>query len=83
MSGESITRVFSFGMGQAHHWGGFTWDPNILVCVTAPDPRAVMLEVFGQKWSMEYDPDKLTPDEVHRFWPRGIKELPGYEKARG
>lgn len=39
--------------------------------VTAPDPRAVMLETFGREWSMEYTAEQLDLS----WYPRGVKDL--------
>lgn len=64
------TRYFSFGFGHVHRVNGFTFDKDILVKITAEDPRAKMFEMFGAKWAMEYE---HPPDE--RYWPRGMKEL--------
>lgn len=70
---ESTTRWFTFGSGQAHRINGFTYDPDIVVEITAPDPRAVMEQWFGMKWSMEYG----SLDDVGMEWyPRGVKVLP-------
>ena len=70
---EPITRYYTFGFDHAHAVGGFTYDKDIVVKITAPDPRAVMLETFGRKWSMEYTEDTLDLS----YYPRGIKELSG------
>jgi hypothetical protein len=67
---ETSTRWFTFGQGQAHHLGGVTYDPNIVVKITAPDPRARMFELFDTKWGMEYDE---KPDLS--YYSRGVKEL--------
>lgn len=68
---ETITRFYTFGYGHAHAINGFTYDKDIVVQITAPNPRAVMLETFGREWSMEYTADQLDPS----YYPRGIKEL--------
>lgn len=54
MSGV-VTRWFSFGYGHRHEVDGQVFDRNTIARVTAPDPRAVMVAVFGQRWSFEYD----------------------------
>jgi hypothetical protein len=64
------TAYFSFGFGHAHNVNGFTYDKDILVKITADDPRKVMFDTFGAKWAMEYDE---PPDPI--YYPRGIKEL--------
>jgi hypothetical protein len=68
---ESVTRYYTFGFDHAHAVGGFTYDKDIVVKVTALDPRAVMLATFGRKWSMEYTEETLDLS----YYPRGIKEL--------
>lgn len=65
------TAYFSFGFGHTHSVGGFTYDKDILVKITDDDPRRVMFDTFGPKWSMQYDE---PPDS--QYYPRGIKELP-------
>ncbi len=52
---EQITRWFSFGPDHCHEVDGRVIDDNVIVRVTAPDPRGVMLAVFGKKWCWEYD----------------------------
>ena len=68
------TAYFSLGFNHAHAVDGFTYDKDVLVKITAPDPRARMFEVFGGAWSFEYGEADL-PAILHHF-PRGIKELP-------
>ena len=64
------TKYFTFGQNHAHAIDGFTYDKDIVVKITAEDPRAKMVEVFGQKWAFEYNE---RPDMS--FYPRGIKEI--------
>jgi len=64
------TLYFSFGWGHAHCVGGFTYDKDVLVKITAMDPRARMIEIFGIKWSMQY----FEPPDP-KYYPRGIHEL--------
>lgn len=61
---------FSFGWGHAHNIAGFTYDKDIIVEIESPNPRKSMFEIFGQKWSMQYD---TKPDMS--YFPRGIKKL--------
>ena len=63
---------FTFGQNHAHTVNGFTFDKNVVVKITAPDPRAVMFETFGQKWAMQYD---RLEDVKIEYYPRGIREL--------
>lgn len=65
------TAYFTFGQNHAHAVNGFTYDKDVVVKITAADPRGVMVAVFGRKWAFEYDE---PPDMKH--YPRGIKELP-------
>jgi len=64
------TSYFTFGQGHAHSVNGFTYDKDIIVKVTAYNPRQVMFDTFGAQWSFEYDE---CPDLKH--FPRGVKEL--------
>ncbi len=64
------TSYFTFGQVHVHSVNGVTFDKDIVVKITAKDPRQVMVDTFGQKWSMEYDKE---PDM--KFLPRGIYEL--------
>lgn len=71
------TSYFTFGFGHAHAVGGFTYDKDVLVKITAEDPRAVMHRWFGQTWSMEYPEGQLPLDELLAYCPRGVKVIPG------
>ncbi len=51
---ESRTSWFSFGYNHRHEIDGRRFDRNVIAKITAPDPRAVMVAVFGQKWAFEY-----------------------------
>lgn len=64
------TAYFSFGQAHVHVVDGFTYDKDILVKITADNPRQVMFQTFGEKWSMQYDD---PPNPI--YYPRGIKEL--------
>lgn len=66
------TSYFTFGFGHVHSIGGFTYDKDIVVKITAEDPRQVMFNTFGPKWAMQYD--SLTELKVE-YYPRGVKEL--------
>lgn len=65
------TSYFTFGFAHAHAVRGFTYDKDIVVKITADDPRKIMQDTFGNKWSMEY---KDQPPNMALF-PRGIKVL--------
>ena len=53
------TRWFTFGQCHAHAVDGFTYDKDVVVQITAPEPRDVMVETFGTEWSHE-DPVEPT-----------------------
>jgi hypothetical protein len=38
-----MTSYFTFGFGHVHHVSGFTYDKDIVVKITADDPREKML----------------------------------------
>lgn len=73
MSRQLLARLCTtFGFAHANAVNGFTYDKDVVVKMTAPDPRAEMLRMFGQRWSMEY----RTLDELHiDLYPRGVKEI--------
>lgn len=49
------TSYFTFGQVHVHSVNGRTFDKDTVVKITAENPRDVMFEHFGAKWSMEYD----------------------------
>lgn len=67
---EMIRRWFTFGQADAHSVDGKTFDKDVVVEIEAVDPRAIMVELFGHKWSKEYE----TPPDL-RFFPRGVVKL--------
>lgn len=60
-TGEVTTRWFSFGVEHRHVVAGQVFDGGTIARVTAPDPRAVMLAVFGQAWCWEYSEPPTHP----------------------
>tara|TARA_R110000787_G_scaffold16774_6_gene52589 strand:+ start:1611 stop:1847 length:237 start_codon:yes stop_codon:yes gene_type:complete len=56
------TSWFTFGWGHAHIVDERTYDKDVIVKITAEDPRARMIELFGLKWGFEYDEE---PDLEH------------------
>lgn len=68
----AVTHFFTFGYDHAHAVGGFTYDKDVVVSITAPSPRAVMLRTFGRRWASEYA--TLEDVGLHHY-PRGVKEL--------
>ena len=69
------TSWFTFGQDHAHRINGTTLDRNIVLKITAEDPREVMFQYFDTKWAMEYDKEPNMS-----YFPRGVLELPGYEE---
>lgn len=55
-----VTRWFSFGYDHRHEVGGIVFDAQTIARVTALDPRAVMLRVFGREWCWEYQTDPTS-----------------------
>lgn len=75
---EKRTAWFTFGQGQAHHTAGMTFDPDVVVEITAEDPRAEMVRLFGTRWAMEYDE---VPEQ--HYFPGGMVRaggLAGFER---
>jgi len=72
MPNVDTTSYFTFGHGHRHVINDVVYDHNVIVRVTAPDPRAVMFKYFGSKWAFEYD--ESAPPKLHHF-PRGIITL--------
>lgn len=69
------TSYFSFGIGHECTIDGVVYDANGLLKITARDPRAVMIRMFGQRWAFEYsskDLDDLSPNKRRQYWPRGV-----------
>lgn len=64
------TSYFTFGQGHIHTYNEEILDKDIVVKITAEDPRSRMFELFGNKWSMQYDE---IPNM--KFFPRGIYEI--------
>ncbi len=52
---QPYTQWFSFGFDHRHEVDGVWLDHNTVVRITAVDPRAVMFDVFGARWSFPYD----------------------------
>lgn len=71
MDDHAVTRYFTFGFDHIHRVDGFTYDTDVVVKITAPDPRSVMLSRFGRGWAFEYREGELDLS-LH---PRGVTEL--------
>lgn len=64
-----VTSYFTFGQAHIHEYKGIRIDRNIVVKITAKDPRAKMFELFGREWGFQYH----TIEDVGMEWyPRGI-----------
>ncbi len=64
---------FTFGQSHAYAYGGRTFDKDCVVEIEAEnkdDAREKMFEIFGAKWSFQYD--KLPNMS---FFPRGIMKI--------
>lgn len=64
------TSYFTFGFAHAHAVDGVTFEKDCVVKIVAEDPREVMFDTFGPKWSMQYD----EPPQM-KYFPRGIIPL--------
>lgn len=49
------TSWFTFSFDHVHRVYGRTFDCDTIVKITAPDPRARMLALFGNEWFWEHD----------------------------
>lgn len=63
------TAYFTFGQNHVHNLFGIMFDKDCVVQITSPDPRTNMFDLFGTKWSMQYE---QKPDLA--YFPRGIVE---------
>ncbi len=52
---QSYTQWFSFGFDHRHEVDDVIIDHNTVVRITAVDPREIMFDVFGARWSFPYD----------------------------
>lgn len=64
------TAYFTFGQCHFHKINNQIFDKDIVVKITSHDPRLVMFELFGSKWSMQYD----DPPDM-KLYPRGIIDM--------
>lgn len=64
------TSYFTLGQQHVHSYNGETLDKDIVIKITAKDPRAKMFELFGPVWSLQYDE---CPEM--EYFPRGIYEI--------
>jgi len=61
------TSYFTFGQSHVHRINGQLYDKDIVVKITATEPRELMVKHFGERWAMEYD---KCPDLS--LFPRGV-----------
>lgn len=61
------TKYFTLGQTHVHSFNGYTLDKHCVIKITDINPRAKMMEWFGDKWSFEYD---KKPNMI--FFHRGI-----------
>jgi len=67
---EHKTAYFTFGQDHIHTVNGRVFDKDTIVEISSPSPRDTMFEIFGCKWSMQYN---IPPDLKH--FPKGIIKL--------
>ena len=66
------TSYFTFGQDHAHRIPNITLDKDIVIKITDDNPRKVMFDYFGAKWSQEYD----NVESIHmEYYSRGIYDL--------
>lgn len=64
------TSYFTFGQKHTHSYNGVTLDRNIVIKITADNPRDKMFELFGDKWCFEYDKEPNM-----EYFPKGIFDI--------
>ena len=67
------TSYFTFGQQHIHKVDGFLYDKDIVVEITAANPRAEMFRIFGDRWAAEYE--NLQAVEVEKYYSRGVKKI--------
>ena len=67
---KKITRWFTFGQAHKHFINGFRYDKDVVVEITAENPREEMFKIFGNKWAFEYND---VPEML--YYSRGIKKI--------
>lgn len=66
------TSYFTFGQSHFHDVDGRYFDKDVIVKITAEDPRERMFQLFGRKWSMQYGE---LPERFKERFPRGIIDM--------
>lgn len=61
---------FTFGQGHRHEVNGVILDKDVVLRISAEEPRDVMFQFFGNKWAFEYS---SVPNMKH--FPRGVMDL--------
>lgn len=64
------TAWFTFGQVHVHIVNGFRFDKDTVAEIHDDDPRGKMFDIFGPKWSMQYD---KKPDMS--YYPKGILKI--------
>ena len=68
-----VKTYFTFGQNHAHRYNNITLDKDIVIEMstkTHEQAREKMFELFGQKWSQQYD-DKIDLS----YYPRGMLKI--------
>lgn len=66
------TSYFTFGPFHIHQVDGVIFNKDIIVKITAEDPRERMFQLFGGKWSLQYGE---LPERFMERFPRGIIDM--------
>jgi len=64
------TSYFTLGQTHTHRVKNVTLDKDIVVKITAENPREVMFSMCGDKWGFEYDKEPNMS-----YFSRGIIDL--------
>jgi hypothetical protein len=73
MEQELKTSYFTFGFDHLHRYNERILNCDVVVKITAADPRQVMLDRFGKQWAFEYDEEHIK--ETMHYYPGGIVEI--------
>jgi hypothetical protein len=71
-----ITQYFTFGQNHLHRVNGKTFDCDCVVKISAENAKACrdkMFDVFGRRWSMQYD--DMPQEMLDKYYPRGLFEI--------
>lgn len=77
--GENMNKYYiSFARNHCQHYNDILIDNHVLVMIKAEnydDAFAKAKNLFGNKWSMLYYEEEITPEIVHEYWSRGIIQI--------